>query len=197
MLGIKHHLQVMQRLQDAFSAEIFEIPTLPPSIPGMRLQRALSQAIQEKGGRIYDGMLVTAAELTPEGKIIRVWSEAAARRKPHQAEQFILASGGLLGGGLTATYSNGIQEQVFDLPVTAPKDRNLWFERQFLSDQAHPIYLSGIQVDRDLRPLDENAQICVQNLLVTGSNLAGGDFLRQRAQDGVALLSGYLAGEQV
>lgn len=197
VLGLKNHTQVVQRLQQALAVQIFEIPTLPPSIPGMRLHHLLVNAIQEKSGRVYNGMQVLAAELTPERRITRVWSEAAARNKPHQAAEYILATGGLLGGGLIAAYADGIQEPIFNLPIKAPKDRNQWFQPQFLSDQAHPIYACGIEVNQALRPLNENQLPWAENLLTIGSTLAGGDYLRQRALEGVALLSGYLAGERV
>ena len=197
VLGLKNHQRVMQRLQQALSVEIFEIPTLPPSIPGMRLHRMLVHAIQLKGGRVFDGMQVIAAELTDDRNVARVWSEAAARSKPHQAAEYILATGGLLGGGFTASYQDGLQEQIFNLPVQALQDRNEWFQSQFLSEQPHPIYSSGVQVDQDLHPVNGESQKIIKNLRITGSNLSGGDFIRQRSLDGVALLSGYLAGEWV
>lgn len=195
VLGLRKHHQIIQKMQESLGVQIFEIPTLPPSIPGMRLNQMLIQSIQKNGGRIYDGMQVIAADRDSEGRIEKLWSEAAARKKPHQAHQFILASGGLLGGGLTATYQNGIKENIFDLPVQAPINRNLWFQQQFLSSQPHPIFTSGIQVDSQLRPIDENGKPWSSNLRVIGANLAGGDFLRQRSLDGIALLSGFLAGE--
>jgi glycerol-3-phosphate dehydrogenase subunit B len=187
----------MQRLKQSLSVEIFEIPTLPPSIPGIRLHRMLVHAIQLKGGRVFDGMQVIAAELTDDGNVARVLSEAAARSKPHQAAEYILATGGLLGGGLTASYQDGLQEQIFNLPVQASRDRNEWFQSQFLSEQPHPIYSCGVQVDQDLHPVNNESQKILNNLRITGSNLSGGDFIRQRSLDGVALLSGYLAGEWV
>lgn len=197
ILGLKNHTKVMRRLQESLSAEIFEIPTLPPSIPGMRLHRLLIHAIQAKGGRVYDGMQVIKAEFTSDHHVEKVFSEAAARQKPHQAAEFILATGGLLGGGFAASYSDGIHEQVFNLPVDAPVDRNLWFAPNFLSSRPHPIFTCGLEVDQDLRPLGNNQKERVNNLRIVGTNLAGGDFIRQRAMEGVALLSGYLAGERI
>lgn len=197
VLGLKNHALVMQTLHKRLSREIFEVPTLPPSIPGIRLHQLLVKVIQANGGRVYDGMQVTKAEFTQDKTISKVWSEAAARHKPHSAKEFILATGGLLGGGFFASYSDGIQEQIFQLPVEAPQDRNLWFDRQFLSPQPHAIYTSGIKINQDLRPIGIDQNELARNLRVVGANLAGGDYLRQRALDGVALLSGYLAGELI
>ncbi len=197
VLGLRKHAQVMLTLQKRLSREIFEIPTLPPSIPGIRLHQMLINVIQMNGGRVFDGMQVTKAEFNQDESIAKVWSEAAARHKPHTAKEFILATGGLLGGGFVASYSDGIQEQIFQLPVEAPQDLNLWFNRQFLSPHPHAIYTSGIRVNQDLRPVGNDQKVLASNLRVAGANLAGGDFLRQRALDGVALLSGYLAGELI
>lgn len=197
VLGLKNHAAVMQRLNQALSSDIFEIPTLPPSIPGIRLHQMLVEEIQTKGNRVFDGMQVMEAELAADRRVQRVFSEAASRRKPHQAAEYILATGGLLGGGLIATYADGVHETIFKQPVDAPKNRNAWFQRQFLSPQPHQLYTCGITVDPELRPLDLEQNLWAKNMRVIGANLSGGDFLRQRALDGVALLSGYLAGEWV
>ncbi len=195
VLGIQKHMDIVRQISDALSAEIFEIPTIPPSIPGIRLHRMLVDAIQSKGSRVFDGMQVIEAQITSEGMINKVFSESAARRKPHQASQFILATGGLLGGGLSATYANGIQEPIFNLPVKIEPNRHNWIQQEFLSTNPHPIYTGGITVDQELRPLNHDHSLAARNLRVVGANLAGGDYLRQRAVDGIALLSGYLAGE--
>ncbi len=193
VLGIKHCEQVIQKLRDALSVEIFEIPTLPPSIPGIRLHHLLVDTIQEHGGRVYDGMQVIRADWDAQGNITQVWSEAASRGKPHRATNYLLATGGLLGGGLFASYEHGLQEMIFNLPIQSPGEHDGWFQKRFLSAQAHPIYSKGILVDSELHPLNSKHS----NLRVAGATLAGGDFIRQRALDGVALVSGYYAGQQI
>ena len=55
--GCDHHAEVIARVQQALSgAPIFEIPTLPPSVPGIRLYRALRERLRGHGVRIEIGM---------------------------------------------------------------------------------------------------------------------------------------------
>lgn len=46
VLGLTDCAQVLHDAEDALEAHLFEIPTLPPSVPGLRLQRALDRVSQ-------------------------------------------------------------------------------------------------------------------------------------------------------
>ncbi len=194
VLGLDHALEAMHDLQERLGVPVFEIPGLPPSIPGIRLHKMLIAEIEKHGGRVLDGMQVIGAE-TEGGRIRAVFSEAAARHKPHRAEKFILASGGILGGGIQTTNTGYAQDTVFGLPIDAPPARTDWFQPEFLSAQGHPIFRAGLTIDQRFQPLDPQGQPIYTNLYAAGGILGGCDPLRERSLEGIALVTGYLAGQ--
>lgn len=196
VLGIEGAVRVKAYLEAELQAEIFEIPTLPPSIPGMRLHKILLDAIQSLGGQVYEGHLALHAE-AKDGKITRVHTEAAAREKGHSATSFILATGGILGGGIISDYSGRVRETVFDLPVDAPESREKWFTNQFLHPQGQPIFQAGVRINSQLQPVAEDESLLYSNVYIAGSAARGGNLLRERSIDGVAVTSGYIAGNRI
>jgi glycerol-3-phosphate dehydrogenase len=194
VLGLKHALENKRYLEEVLGVPVFEIPTLPASIPGIRLFKIITQSIEQFGGRVYDGMQAVGSEAILPDQLALVWSEAASRRKPNRARNFVLATGGLLGGGLKAHYEGGIEETVCSLPIQAPAQRDEWFNRQFLGPEPHPIFTMGIKVNQKFQPIDEDGKPFYNNLYAAGTALADGDFLRERSLEGVGLASGYWIG---
>ena len=132
-----------------------------------------------------------------DNQIVSISSEAAARLKSHNAQAFVLATGGFLGGGLLAEYDGTVREPVMGLSVSAPGSRSQWFDRQFLSKQGHPIFLSGIETNLALNPLNPDNLPFAENLFAVGSLLAGADTIRERSHQGVDLLTGYIAAQAI
>jgi glycerol-3-phosphate dehydrogenase subunit B len=205
VLGVRGALAIQRDLQERLGREVFEIPILPPSVPGIRLHQILVAAIEQSGGRVFEGMEVLTGPLqeqgtsvdTQDGRVITVWSEAAARRTPHRAGVFVLATGGILGEGIVAEYCGGLREVVFGLPVAAPADRSEWFHPEFFDPRGHPIYRAGVEANARLQPLDAAGNVVYENLLAVGATLAGYDTLRERSYEGVALATGYMVGDLV
>jgi len=196
VLGINKSLQIKQELESQLGIPIFEIPTLSPSMPGIRLHNLLIAAIEKLGGRVDDGMLALSSKL--DGRTINaVYTEAAARLKPHHARAFVLATGGILGGGTQAGYEGIVREVVFNLPLTAPADRMGWFQNQFLSARGHPIYRTGIATDPDFRPVDPGGNLLYENLYIAGGAIGNCDAIRERSIEGVALVTGFVVGNHI
>ena len=189
VLGLDNALAVKRDLEERLGREVFEIPTLPPSIPGMRLHRLLVGAIRRAGGRVFDGMEAVRAEVA-DGRVVAVWTEAAARWRVHRARTFVLATGGFLGGGLWAAADGTVREPIFGLPVVAPQGRLAWFHREFFAPEGHPLWRAGIPTDKEGRPVDARGQVVYENLYVIGNQLGRADAIRQRALEGIALVGG-------
>jgi glycerol-3-phosphate dehydrogenase subunit B len=196
VLGLHRPLEVKRDLEEQIGCQVFEIPTLPPSVPGIRLHNLLLSAIKRHGGRIFDGMEVVATD-AGDRRVTAVWTEAAARRLSHSATSFVLATGGILGGGITTDHKGHVREVVFGLPLSAPPDRSAWFRRGFLDPSGHPIYQAGLSVNAAFQPVDEEGQVLYQNLYAAGTTLAHCEALRERSLEGVALVTGYLVGKQI
>jgi len=196
VLGLEHPMAVLHSLQDNLGCEVFEIPTLPPSIPGIRLHNLLVNAIEKAGGRVFEGMDVMEADIK-DSHVSMVWSEAAARDKPHRATNFILATGGILGGGIVGHPDGRAQEVIFGLPIDAPTGQSNWFRRDFLDRLGHPIYQGGLVIDKEYHPLDCQGEIAYRNLYTAGTTLGHCEVIRERSFDGVALATGYGVADQV
>lgn len=192
VLGIGRVSEVAAALRDQLGADIFELPIVPPSIPGMRLHRILTAAIRDAGGRVDDGM--EALDLVAEdGRIVGVETESAGRTHRTRGDAFVLATGGILGGGIVGDQTGALREVVAGLEVTGPHERKAWVSRDFDAPEGHPVFRSGISVDRELRPLDGGVP-SQDNLFVAGSLIAGADAVRERSVDGIAYTTGRVAG---
>lgn len=196
VLGLMKSPKVVEDLELQLGLPVFEIPTLPPSIPGMRLHKILVAAIENNGGRVYTGMEAIHAE-SDDRRVIVVWTKAAAREKAHKAKATILATGGILGGGIKTTYDGYAHETVFNLPISAPHNRSAWFSPNFLTPGGHPIFRSGIVVDNKFRPYNENGQVEFENLYIAGSLINNCEPIHERSLEGVAIGTGYAIGQQL
>jgi glycerol-3-phosphate dehydrogenase subunit B len=196
VLGMRKASAVHQSLQNQLERPVFEIPGLPPSVAGIRLHYILKDAIEKNGGRVFEGMEGIGCE-TENGRVTAVFSETASRNRSHRYQQYVLATGGILGGGIVTDHTGLVREVIFDLPLDTPESRQEWFQRDFLDVKGHPIYRSGVVVNDELRPIGDDKRVLYENLLAAGTTLAGCEVIRERAFDGVALATGYAAGNLV
>lgn len=193
LLGLRGTGEVVRDLQARAGALIFEIPTLPTSVAGARIFHALEDALLRCGGRVQIGSLVERAEAADD-ELAAVYSEAAARQQRHRARRWVLATGGVAGGGLRAEHTGELRETALDLPVRAPSGRGNWFAARFLDEQGHPVFRAGVAVDAQLRPLDAAGRVVYNNVAVAGAALAGCDPIREGCLEGVAIATGWRAG---
>jgi glycerol-3-phosphate dehydrogenase subunit B len=189
VLGVSDHAAVLAEAEAVIGRPVIEMPSLPPSVPGMRLFDALRAAVIGAGGRVQVGFDVVDVERQGR-RIAAVHTEAASRTLRLVADEFVLATGGIGGEGIRAHPDGSLVERVFGLAVAAPP-REGWFSDDPLVP--HPIEAAGIRTDASLRPLDADGMIALDNVRVIGSALAGMHYLEQRCGDGVALASAHAA----
>ncbi len=194
VLGLHNATSVVAELQTLSGAQIFEIPTLPTSVPGMRLFTIFERAITAAGGRFQIGSLVLRAESAGE-RLTTIYTEAAAREQRHQAADFLLATGGVAGGGVRTDHAGAVRETALGLPLRAPNGREQWFAPRFRAEDGHPIFRAGVGVNANLRPLDAADRVVYHNVTVGGNALAGADAIRERCYAGLALATGWKAGK--
>ncbi|MFN8486949.1 MAG: glycerol-3-phosphate dehydrogenase subunit GlpB [Caldilineaceae bacterium] len=196
ILGVNDHCATLADLQAQTGAPIFEIPTLPPSVPGIRLYRALRQVLIQAGGRIETNM--EAIGFHAEGQTIR-WVETATSSRPlkHYAKHFLLATGGVLGGGFTSDHTGRFWETIFNLPLTVPQDRSQWFHHQFLHPQGQPVFSSGVCVNGEFQPVDQKGALRYNNLWAAGGVLAHADPIRTRSLEGMAIATGIASYQNI
>ena len=196
VLGLDDHRAVLEAARARLPLEPFEVPLVPPSIPGMRLYRALRVALRRHGGRIQVGEPVLRVELAG-GRVSAVVSSAAVRELRIRTDALVLATGGIAGGGLVATADGRLVEPLLGLPVEAPAVAD-WLAADPFDPAGHPLEAAGVRVDRELRPIAAPGGAPVfDNVRIVGSLLAGQRYLRERCGDGVALSSGWLAARSI
>lgn len=202
LLGLDDHAAALADLSAAAGAPIFEIPTLPPSVPGMRLYKALRARLWRMGVRIDVGLEgIGANVIAANGTAGRVqWVETAtttSRPLKHRAKAYLLATGGILGGGFDSDHTGRIWETVFDLPLTIPQARHQWFRPAFMDPAGHPVFNGGVAVNAAMQPVGADGQVLYANLWAAGGALAGADPIQQHSLEGLAIATGWAAGQAI
>jgi glycerol-3-phosphate dehydrogenase subunit B len=192
VIGLDRHAEAWAEARARLPLEPFEVPLVPPSIPGIRLWRAMRERIRSAGGRIQVGEDVHRIDVEG-GRVIAVEMEAATRTHRIRTEAVVLATGGIAGGGLVATQDGRLVELLLGLHVDAP-DADEWLGTEALDPAGHPIEAAGVRTDAGLHPLDPaTGRPSHANVLVAGAMLAGQRAIRERSGDGVAIASGWRA----
>ena len=171
---------------------VFEIPTLPPSVPGMRVFATLRERLRRAGARVILNAIVTGAERTGD-RVTGVRVKVAAREVVHRGDWIVLATGGFASGGLELDSTWVAREVALGLPVHGVPGRGeARFAPGYLDEQ--PMARAGIQVDDGLRPLGPDGTRAAENVLVAGALLAGAEPWREGSGDGISLGTGFHAG---
>jgi glycerol-3-phosphate dehydrogenase subunit B len=192
VLGDEHPDAVRGALSDRLGADVFEVPMGPPSLPGLRLEDALFAALDAAGASIETGNPV--AGFDGDDRIERVYVEKNGAEIPNTAEEYVLATGGLVGKGVQSD-REGVSEPIFDCHVAHAEDRYEWFETEAFGD--HPFARFGVTTDDDLRVLGAGGDVEFGNLRAAGSVLGGYDFAAEKSGSGVSIATGYAAGRSV
>jgi glycerol-3-phosphate dehydrogenase subunit B len=191
LLGMRDPLRVKKDLGEIIGAEVFEIPILPPSIPGMRIFRNLKEWLIRRGVTFLLGHSVAKADLYGKRcKSIEV--SHLPLFQSYSADHFILATGRFISGGLNADEEK-VFEPLFDLPVLQPGSRDHWFASSFFN--GHPIHQSGILTDSSFRPVDQKGEQLLDNVWIAGSILTGHDCILEKSREGIEIATGYWAAK--
>ena len=184
VLGVKDRF-AWRDLADRVGAKIFEIPLQPPSIPGMRINQALTDLAKSLGIRYIIGSQVTGGE--SEGDKMRAIAfNSAGSQTRIEAQHFIYAGGGFESGTLTMDSYGKVYERVFDLPLAIPEGQ-LLHEKYWGADQ--PLFKVGGSVDDSMRVLNSSGKPVYSNLYAVGGIIGGSIRWREKNGEGVALAS--------
>jgi glycerol-3-phosphate dehydrogenase subunit B len=191
VLGTTETAAVRDSLATALSVDIFEVPMGPPSIPGIRLETQLQDALAAAGVARMTGNPVVDYRPESDGKLDAVVLDRNGASIPVSGSQFILATGGLVGKGIASDRS-GVREPLFDCYVPHAADRSAWFEDDVFGD--HKFAELGVVVDDTLRPQTADRNPEFDNLRAAGAVIGGHDLGAANAAAGVSITTGYEAG---
>lgn len=194
ILGFRAPADVLRTLETVTGARVFEIPMLPPSIPGLRIFHRFREILIAKGATFLMGNPVVTADLKA-GRCEGITVLNPPLSAVYRAESYILATGRFLGGGLWADMER-ITEPLFHLPVFQPESRGLWFRERFFQQEAHPIHRAGIVTDEDLRPVDAGGEVILKNVRAAGSILAHHQAIEEHSREGIDIATGDLAARR-
>jgi glycerol-3-phosphate dehydrogenase subunit B len=195
LVGNNNTTEVRADLADRLGVDVFEIPMGPPSLPGLRLEDRLYEALDDEGVRYETGNPVVGfeREATNVDRVGTVLVDHKGRNVPYEANAFVLATGGLVGKGLGSD-REGVAEPIFDCHIPHPEDRYDWFVDDAFGD--HPFARFGVKPDASLRPLDGDGDTEFDNLHAAGAVLGGADTAREKSASGVSLATGLVAGRE-
>ena len=189
ILGLYRTHEVISELEALIGVPIFEIPTIPPSVPGLRLKEAFERGLRTKNVQYFS--------LT---KALKVQQTAAGCFETHigrddvehivDSRGVILTSGRFIGGGLFADRKH-IRETIFGLPVYQPNSRHDWHHRDFLEARGHAINQAGLEIDGAFRPVDDSGNPAYETLFAAGSILAHNDWKRLKCGAGLAIATAF------
>ena len=192
ILGIHASNSVHAQMEKLIGVPVFEIPTMPPAVPGIRLRELFEGALPVKGLMLVPQHKTKRIDLNDDG--IVVYLEDAFGEIQIKSQAAVLATGRFLSGGLAAD-RHGIWETLVGIPVTQPENRNDWHNTDYFDPSGHPINRSGIEVDDHYRPLKDDGNPVSVRLFAAGVVLAHQDWVRQRCGAGLSFASAYKAVE--
>lgn len=182
--------QPMLELQKRLGKQLYLLPTLPPSLLGIRLHEMLLRQFRRQGGIVMPGDKVTSVNYA-EGRI------ASVQTRNHgdislKAKHFVLATGSFFNNGLVAEFDR-VYEPLMNLDLCEISERAKWTNKEFFASQ--PYMAFGVKTDEKLRA--QKAGAAIENLYVAGAVLGGFDPLTQGCGAGVSMISALFAASEI
>lgn len=180
----------MLELQRRLGKTLYLLPTLPPSLLGIRLHDALLHQFRRQGGIVMPGDKVTSVNCV--GSRIESIQTRNHGDISLKAKQFVLSTGSFFNNGLVAAFDR-IYEPLMNLDLCEISERAKWTNKEFFASQ--PYMAFGVKTDNKLRAQRDGK--IIENLYVAGAVLGGFDPLTQGCGAGVSLISALHAASEI
>src|SRR2546421_988573 len=169
VLGLTHDMEVYSSFAAEVGQPVFEIPTLPPSVLGLRLFDRLRKHIQESGVEMVWAAPAHAAELS-DGQCRRILLKSAGREQPIDARAYVLALEDTVDGALRAGVHSVVdpffhQSLAHHAVPTDRTDESLFKPQPFAS--------VGYRVSNRLQPIGDDGRPLAGNVFVAGGAMPG------------------------
>ena len=187
--------EFMNALRDATKLALFELPTLPPSLLGMRQRIQLRRKFESLGGLMINGDSALNAHF--EGDRVHCIKTRLLEDEEIIADNFVLAAGSFFSKGLVSEFDK-IYEPVFESDIIGvegfnEKNRFSWTNHRFANPQ--PYQSAGVAINEHCQ-----VQKCGQflaNLYATGNVIGGFNALELGCGSGVAVVTALAVADEI
>ena len=187
--------EFMNALRDATKLALFELPTLPPSLLGMRQRIQLRRKFESLGGLMINGDSALNAHF--EGDRVHCIKTRLLEDEEIIADNFVLAAGSFFSKGLVSEFDK-IYEPVFESDIIGEegfndKDRFSWTNHRFANPQ--PYQSAGVAINEHCQ-----VQKCGQflaNLYAIGNVIGGFNALELGCGSGVAVVTALTVADEI
>lgn len=181
VMGFTRHGEVLREAVKSWGCPVYEAPTLPACVAGIRLAQSLKMAVRSKGGVIRTGVKVADGIRNADG-LMAVLDD---NRRSVAARSFVLATGGVLMGGLEVQSDGTVHENALGLKVASHNP----LEARSREATLAALHGCGVETDRDFR--------ANSNVFVTGRTLPHWNPAQELSAEGVSIVSGWSAAEAI
>lgn len=187
--------QFFNTLKQAVGLAIFELPTLPPSLLGIRQHKQLRQRFETLGGLMLNGDRALKSEFNA-GKVSKIYTQLH-QENAITADHFVLATGSYFSNGLIAEFEQ-IVEPIFHSDIIGcetfnPTDRLSWTAQRFSAPQ--PYQSAGVAINAQCQV--KKAGEVIPNLYAIGNVLGGFNSLELGCGSGVAVVTALTVAEAI
>lgn len=192
ILGLDAAARAPERIAARAGLPVAETLSDVPSVPGIRLQRAIDARLAAAGVQVISADV--AAVPIPGEPVVLGGLEV-------RAGAWVLATGRFVGGGIVRR--GVLAEPALRLPVQAAEGREAGVHLAVRPAAAltvrdrrrpQPLLSAGLRVDRSLRPLDDRGRPVHPRLFAAGAVVGGHEQATDGTGLGVAIMTGFLAG---
>ncbi len=170
------------------------VATMPPSVPGIEIQRGLTELFRQTGGTLFKGDTVISGRY--EGDRLAAVRTANISDMEFTANSFVLAGGSFFSKGLKADREGSAYEPALGIDLDSPQQRKDWFDADnFFGRQNYTGIGAKLTPGAGLRA-SRNGQV-IGNLFVAGSILGGCNPLYEGCGGGVSICSALEAADSI
>lgn len=172
---------------------LVEAVSIPPGVGGYRLRNALISEAKKLDVKFIENCYVQRAVIE-NGKCKSLVAQhsniAGALETEYSADKFIIATGGVIGGGIASTPEK-VYEKIFNIEIKSPASVEERSDKNIFG--SHIFTKFGVNVNNKLQAIDSSGSPLYDNVFFAGNTLSDYDFPTEKSGYGVACTTGYTA----
>ncbi len=187
VLGLNNHIKVIQLAEKILNKKCVEAPTLPPSIPAIRLNLDLEKEVM-KNNNLHKGSIISKSKIE-NNKCLSLIDNLD---RTFKADTFIVSNGGILMGGIKVCSNGEIIEKIFNSKI----QNNNHLLKEESSQSLNALQTSGVLTNNKLNPFQMDDSI-IENVFFTGRNLANWNPSIEFSSEGMSIASGWYTANNI